>query len=110
MVWRSKSTSTVVVTKGTPIADVKAGKGALKNGYLIVAFESLITKAENGDQYLSYAKPDGNTQWQKEAYEDDIALPNGNVAWLPASAKDYAMVIYETDVRINNDYESTGTH
>ena len=102
--------STVVVTKGTPIADVKAGKGALKNGYLIVAFESLITKAENGDQYLSYAKPDGNTQWQKEAYEDDIALPNGNVAWLPASAKDYAMVIYETDVRINNDYESTGTH
>lgn len=114
--------STVVVRKG---ADPKQATNVLKNGYVIVVFESLITQS-NGVDYLSYSLPVGNDQWKKEGYKDTyeiflangtkeikegqkIQLPNGQIAIVP---KEYghAMAIYETDVRINNDYETTGTH
>ncbi len=94
--------STLAVPKGE-VAD--ANSNFLKNGYIIVQFD--IQSNYQDWAYLSYNKPDGNTQWQKEEMNSTITLPNGNTVTLSGPGN---VIIYEAGLKANNDYESTGTH
>lgn len=95
--------SAIVAVKGTSLENVKKGQ-TLKDGYLIVAFEKLVTQESSSKEYLTY-----KAQWAKESYENVITLPNGQIGNLPNDSL-HAMAIYETTLKINNDYEGTGTH
>lgn len=94
--------SAIIAKKDTTLENVKKGQ-TLKDGYLIVAFESLKTQSSD-EEYLTY-----ENQWSKEGYENEITLPNGSTGKLPDDSL-HAMAIYETTLKINNDYEGTGTH
>lgn len=111
------------VYQGSVTSEQVARKQAneLTSGYLIVVFEK-ITTTENADgdtmlsDYLTYDKPDSNSQWIKEGIETArIILPNGkeaNIKVPKASMLTEAgpMAIYQVGLRANNDYEVVGTH
>lgn len=84
----------------------------LKDGYIVVLFKTIETKSDE-EGYLSYAKPDEQTRFEKEGatyspYE--ITLPNGTIAEIPSLEEGIAMAIYEVGIRANDDYETEGTH
>lgn len=86
-----------------------AKTGLQTSGYLIVAFEEITTGTnETGAGYLSYDKPNGNTQWQKENAHQNVTLPNGKTATVNTSG--IPMAIYQVGLKANNDYETEGTH
>ena len=91
---------------------LKNENGLLKDGYIIVTFDTIITNSE-GTNYLSYSKPNGQTRWEKEGtkYHDyTINLPNGKTAVISDIEEGAAMAIYEVGLRANDDYETEGTH
>ena len=91
---------------------LKNENGLLKDGYIIVTFDTIITNSE-GTNYLSYSKPTGQTRWEKEGtkYHDyTINLPNGKTAVISDIEEGAAMAIYEVGLRANDDYETEGTH
>lgn len=100
--------STIVAKVGT---DPKVVTNVLKNGYIIVAFDNLQT-LNGSTPYLSYEKQgsDGKNQWGKEEYSTSIKLPNGLKTITFPESNGYAMAIYETDIKLNNDFETVGTH
>lgn len=84
----------------------------LKDGYIVVIFKTIETKSDE-ERYLSYAKPNEKTRFEKEGanyspYE--ITLPNGIIAEIPSLEEGIAMAIYEVGIRANDDYETEGTH
>jgi hypothetical protein len=99
--------STRAVAKGTtiPIGANDSSSIFLKSGYILVQVD--ISTNYAGWDYLSYNKPDGNTQWQKENYSQDVVLPSGKTITVPGAG---TIMIYESNVRANNDYEVVGTH
>ncbi len=99
--------STLATPKGTklPAGVTDSNKVFLKNGYIVVQFE--VETNYKTWQYLSYSKPDINTQWQKENAVSKITLPNGVETTINGVGN---FVIYEANVRANNDYEIGGTH
>lgn len=99
--------STLATPKGTklPTGVTDSNKIFLKNGYILVQFE--VETNYKSWQYLSYSKPNINTQWQKENAVSKITLPNGKKATINGVGN---FVIYEASVRANNDYEIGGTH
>ncbi len=94
--------STLAIEKGK-IAN--ANSNFLKNGYIIVQFD--IESNYQSWRYLSYDKPESNTQWEKENAQTTIALPNGKNITIPGNG---TSIIYEANQRASNDYESSGTH
>ncbi len=117
--------STIAVPKGTTVKQILANPNiAKKNGYILIKFD-LIAKDGNED-YLRYTGPeslagtyekddDGNEQkWQDpETGNPDptspnqtVELPNGN----PGVVPDGIVILFETDLRANDDYEVVGTH
>ena len=91
---------------------LKNENNLLKDGYIIVTFDTIITNSE-GTNYLSYSKPNGETRWEKEGttYHDyTINLPNGKTATISGIEEGAAMAIYEVGLRANDDYETEGTH
>ena len=91
---------------------LKNENNLLKDGYIIVTFDTIITNSE-GTNYLSYSKPNGETRWEKEGttYHDyTINLPNGKTATISDIEEGAAMAIYEVGLRANDDYETEGTH
>ena len=103
----------VVIGKDTTSEEVMRGtKKVETDGYIIVTFDTIITKSE-GEEYLSYSMPTEKSRWEKEGatyntYE--INLPNGNKATFLNMTEGAAMAIYEAGVRANDDYEVEGTH
>ena len=91
---------------------LKNENNLLKDGYIIVTFDTIITNSE-GTNYLSYSKPNEESRWEKEGTEYNsytINLPNGNKATIPNIKEGAAMAIYEVSLRANDDYETEGTH
>lgn len=101
----------IALGKDVTAKDVLSGKNKLlSSGYIVVTFDTIISKSE-GQDYLSYNKPYDNTRWEKEgaSYPYEINLPNGNVAKINIS-EGAPMAIYEVSLRANDDFESEGTH
>lgn len=94
--------STLVVPKGEV---ANANSNFLKDGYIIVQFA--INSNYQNWEYLSYDRPNGNTQWQKENATSTVTLPNGKTVTLNGTGN---VIIYEAGLKANNDYESSGTH
>lgn len=94
--------STMAIEKGKT---ANASSNFLKDGYIIVQFD--IESNYQNWSYLSYSKPDSNTQWQKEGTSTSVTLPNGNEITIPGTG---TAIVYEANQRANNDYESSGTH
>lgn len=106
------STKVVLGTNVTSNELIYEAKKAQKSGYIIVTFDTIITKA-NGEEYLSYSMPEENSRWEKEGtmYEPyEVILPNGNKATISEMLEGTAMAIYEVSLRANDDYETEGTH
>ena len=124
--------STIVVEKDTPIKQVVNGKNIIEEGYLIITFENIITRYENGEQYLQYSmgrdadgiqfSPNSIEEIQrpsimyneksedgKQALKTAITLPNG-IVYEGYMQTDAPIIIYEVGLRANDDYETTGTH
>lgn len=103
----------VILGKNKTRNDVlKNESNLLKDGYIIVTFDTIITNSE-GANYLSYSKPSEETRWEKEGvkYHDyTINLPNGKTAVISNIEEGAAMAIYEVGLRANDDYETEGTH
>lgn len=124
--------STIAVPKGTTANDLARNPDlAKKNGYILVKFDII---GKNGtEDYLRYTGPEainestGNNtgeydkdpnnepkQWQDPDGtapngtnpNQPVTLPNGKSANVP----DGTVLIFETDLRANNDYEVIGTH
>lgn len=123
--------STIAVPKGTTPAQILANSNIIKkDGYILVKFDIVGKSGE--EEYLRYTGPesineetkdntgeyvkdeDGNEmKWQDPSGNNDptsptqdIDLPNGK----PAIVPDGAAIIFDADLRANNDYESEGTH
>lgn len=107
--------SSTIVAYGSNVTSkeiVQDQSKILKDGYIVVVFKTIETKSA-GTDYLSYAKPNEQTRYEKEGatytpYE--IRLPNGNIAQIPSFEEGVAMAIYEAGIRANDDYETEGTH
>lgn len=99
--------STLAVAKGTKLPSnlSDSNKIFLKNGYILVQFE--IETNYKTWEYLSYSKPNVNTQWTKENATQEIVLPNDKKITISGAG---SFVIYEANIRANNDYEIGGTH
>ena len=85
----------------------------LKDGYIVVVFKTIKTETMGESDYLSYAKPNEKTRFEKEGAEYmpyTITLPNGVIAEIPLGEEGIAMAIYEAGIRANDDYETEGTH
>ena len=109
--------STVILMGASKTADdaMKAvnSKTDVRQGYLVVTFDEITTgTTDAGTGYLSYAKPDRNTQWVKENAHKTITLPSGATATIDTTGQ--AMAIYGGGtggfLRANNDAETEGTH
>ena len=101
----------VVLGSDVTANDLLSGKNkAVDMGYIIVTFDTIITRA-TGVDYLSYSKPSENMRWEKEgaSYPYEVKLPNGNVATINMQ-EGATMAIYEASLRANDDYEAEGTH
>ena len=125
--------STIAVPKGTTPTDIARNPNlAKKNGYILVKFD--IVGKNGTEDYLRYTGPEAinegtkdNTgeypkdpnnepkQWQDpdgsapdgpNNPNQPIELPNGKDATVP----DGTVIIFESDLRANNDYEVIGTH
>ena len=124
--------STVAVPKGTTASQLISNPGlAKKEGYILVKFD-LVGKYGIYD-YLRYTGPESINETTKDntgEYEKDkngkdmkwqdpttgnpdstsptipITLPNGK----PAVVPDGTVMMFETDLRANSDYETEGTH
>ena len=118
--------STIAVPKGTTVNQILRNPNiAKKNGYILVKFDIV---GKNGDEdYLRYTGPESITEpgqytkdedgkeqkWQDPqgnpdptSPKQDIELPNGK----PAIVPDGSVILFETDLKANNDYEVIGTH
>ena len=105
------ATTKIALGKNVTAKDILSGKNKLlSSGYIVVAFDTIISKSE-GQDYLSYSKPYQNTRWEKEgaSYPYEINLPNGNVAKINLT-EGVPMAIYEVSLRANDDFETEGTH
>jgi hypothetical protein len=109
--------STLAVKKGTvisgPVNENSAIFNDYKNGYLLVCFK--ISTTNNAEvtpvtTYLSY----GLNRWQAEGYNmatKRITLPTGTAVAMPAGFAEYCPVaLYQAGLKLNNDYETLGTH
>lgn len=117
--------STIAVPKGTTVKQILANPDiAKKNGYILIKFD--IIGKDGDDDYLRYTGPeslagtyekdeDGNEQkWQdpetgkpdSNSPNQKVDLPNGNPGVIP----DGIVILFETDLRANDDYEVVGTH
>ena len=99
---------------------------AKKNGYILVKFDIV---GKNGDEdYLRYTGPESITepgqydknpdgsdnQWQdpgpdnpdRTNPEQPVKLPNDK----PGEVPDGTVILFETDMRANDDYQGEGTH
>lgn len=124
--------STIVALKDTPLDEVINGDGRIKDGYLIITFENIITRFDDESTYLQYSigrdtdgvkfspNDSGNlvspaimhnekTDNDGQTLKNTIALPNGKTftAYLETDAP---IIIYDVSLRANDDYETTGTH
>lgn len=99
--------STLAVAKGTKLPSNLSDSNSifLKNGYILVQFE--VQTNYKTWEYLSYSKPNVSTQWNKESATQKIILPNDKEITINSVGN---FVIYEANVRANNDYEIGGTH
>jgi hypothetical protein len=99
--------STRAVPKGTVIPAGTSDNSSifLRNGYIIVQAD--ISTNYVGWDYLSYNKPDENSQWQKENYSQTVVLPNGKTVNIEGSG---TVIVYEAGIRASEDYEVVGTH
>ena len=95
--------TTVAVPDGgnAPLAN---GNGKLENGYIIVAFDDVMS-ANGTENYLEYVPTDVNM---------DVKLPNGGSTIIPDNPSNVndggiPVVIYEM-IADKIDYESAGTH
>lgn len=124
--------STIAVPKGTTVNELNRNPNlAKKNGYILVKFDII---GKNGtEDYLRYTGPEAINEATKDntgEYDKDpnnepkqwqdpdgttpdgtnptqpVTLPNGK----PADIPDGTVLIFETDLRANNDYEVIGTH
>ena len=116
--------STIAVPTGTPIKDVISNPNiAKKNGYILVKFDIV---GKNGEEdYLKYTGPESITEPGSHDKDEDnevqqwpnpstpsgtptqnIDLPNGNDGVVP----DGIVILFETDMKANNDYEVIGSH
>ena len=118
--------STIAVPKGTSVNQILRNPNIAKeNGYILVKFDIV---GKNGDEdYLRYTGPESITEpgnytkdednkeqkWQDPqgnpdptSPKQDIDLPNGKTGIVP----DGTVILFETDLRANNDYEVIGTH
>lgn len=121
--------STIAVPVGTTPQQIVSNPGIIKrDGYILVKFD-IVGNSGNTD-YLRYTGPEslaegeagtyikdqnGNEQkWQDpvtgnpdpEDPTKPAILPNGNPARIP----DGATIIFETELKASNDYETEGTH
>lgn len=123
--------STIAVPKGTTATQILSTPDLIKKGgYILVKFD--IVGKSGDEDYLRYTGPesineetnDNTGEYVKDEDENemkwqdptgnpdptsptqDITLPNGSTAIVP----DGATIMFETDLRANNDYESEGTH
>lgn len=99
--------STFAVAKGKKLPSNLSDSNEvfLKNGYILVQFE--VETNYDTWEYLSYSKPNVNTQWQKENATQTIILPNEKEVAIEGGGN---FVLYEANIRANNDYEIGGTH
>jgi hypothetical protein len=108
------SSTIVVLGENVTSQDILRNQNMeLKDGYIVVVFKTIKTKTSDTIDYLSYAKPDEKTRFEKEGatytpYK--IILPNGVEAEIPLNEEGIAMAIYEAGIRANDDYETEGTH
>lgn len=119
--------STIAVEPGTTPRQIMNNPNiAKKNGYILVKFD--IVGKNSDDDYLRYTGPESITEpgqydknpdgsdkkWQDpETGEPDpvsptqeIGLPNGK----PGIVPDGIVILFETDMKANNDYEVIGSH
>ena len=93
--------STIAVPKGTGQREIiNNPEIAKKNGYILVKFD--IIGKDNTENYLKYIGPKA----LNESPMEPAILPNGK----PATVPDGTVLIFETDLKANNDYEVIGTH
>lgn len=97
--------STIATPKGTTVAQITANPGlAKKDGYITVRFDSVGKDLANN--YLRYIGPEATSTDDQLTRWENVTLPNGKPAQVPGNS----LVMFETDLRANNDYESAGTH
>ena len=106
------------------LANISRGKGVIKEGYLMVTFEKIITLTKEQEEYLNYEilrNSDGvkispevpSVLVQEKQGKDKILLPNGvEIQNLPIefNYSEAPIIIYDASLRANDDYEDTGTH
>lgn len=106
------------------ISKIEQGKGVLKEGYLMITFDNIISLDEGGEEYLNYEilrnengeiiSPNApSVLVQEKETKNKITLPNGKeIINLPSNFKETnaQIIIYDVSLRANDDYESTGTH
>lgn len=124
--------STVAVPKGTTVSQLISNPDIAKDGgYILVKYD--IVGKHGPYDYLRYTGPesinedtgDNTGEYEKDPNGKDkkwqdpttgnpdpssptipVTLPNGK----PAVVPDGTILIFETDLRANNDYETEGTH
>ena len=107
------ASTTVTLGSTTTREEVIRNQNLLMDeGYIVVVFKEIKTESSDAD-YLSYAKPNEKSRFEKEGaiytpYE--INLPDGTKVQIPDFEEGIAMAIYEAGIRANDDYEVEGTH
>lgn len=124
--------STVVAEKGATINEISRGNKVYKDGYLVIMFENMVTRFDDGSTYLQYSmgrdtngnvfspNSSGNlvspsimynekTDDGKQALKNKITLPNGAI-FTDYKETEAPLIIYDVSLRANDDYEQSGTH
>ena len=119
--------STIAVPKGTTANQILRNPDVIKkNGYILVKFD--IVGKSGDDDYLRYTGPESITEpgsydknpdgtdkkWQDPetgnpdtvSPNQQVKLPNEETGIIP----DGITILFETDLKANNDYEVIGTH